>query len=130
MTLNEYIEYIKKTLKSRGLTQKDLAEMSDIPVSTMRKIICRVNAHPRQKTLNKIADTLEIERFSYDKKKDLILEATVILDGYDESTVERLMNAFKDAKEAGFELDEMLDVVEKRTRARKRAKKIEQKRNT
>ena len=53
-------EYIKKLRKKKGLSQDKLAKLADVTLTTLVKIESSVNRNPTIKTLEKIADALDV----------------------------------------------------------------------
>ncbi|MBA7531566.1 HTH-type transcriptional regulator SinR [subsurface metagenome] len=53
-------ENIKKFRKKKGLSQDKLAKLADVTLTTLVKIESGVNNNPTIKTLEKIADALEV----------------------------------------------------------------------
>lgn len=52
------VSEIKTFMKARGITQKDLSQMSNIPLQTIRKIFAGYTSHPRIDTVEAIEKAL------------------------------------------------------------------------
>ena len=52
------ISEIKTFMKVRGITQKDLSQMANIPLQTIRKIFAGYTSHPRIDTMQAIERAL------------------------------------------------------------------------
>ncbi len=52
------ISEIKTFMKVRGITQKDLSQMANIPLQTIRKIFAGYTSHPRIDTMQAIEKAL------------------------------------------------------------------------
>lgn len=74
------IEYLNKVKKERGLTAKELSNLSGVPLSTLNKILSGQTTDPKFETLKAICNALGIslaELDSFETKKD---ELTSYLD--------------------------------------------------
>lgn len=74
--INPKIESYKRIMKERGITQKQLSELSGIPMQTLAKIFAGFTSNPRVDTMQAIERALEI-----DEKKPL---ADTIIEQVDE----------------------------------------------
>ncbi len=54
-------ENIKKIRKKKGLSQDKLSKLSDVTLTTLTKIESGINNNPTIKTLQKIANALQVK---------------------------------------------------------------------
>ena len=69
---------IKAIKKQKGLTNKDLAEISGVPLNTLSKILCGMTTNPTINTLTALADALDCkiwEFFEPDENDDVYCSA-------------------------------------------------------
>ncbi len=66
------ISEIKELMRVRRITQKDLSQMSNIPLQTIRKIFAGYTSHPRIDTMKAIEKALGIDNAqSYTQQGEL-----------------------------------------------------------
>lgn len=83
--------YLKRTLKTRGITQAVLANETGIQISTLSKIIRGVVKTPRRKTVMRIAHVLKIEPESLWTEKT-VLTTLQVADAPPNTTSPQTMN--------------------------------------